>query len=383
MQAGRSRRQGLAALVALVIMAGNALAVGTGIVDRVSGWYPAGTNLTVTATAGTNDELKGWSGDTNSATFGAATITFLVNAPKTITATFRDIMRTITATAGSNGSISPSGPVAVAQGDNQTFTITPSANYHILDVLVGGSSVGAIGSYTFTNVMSNATIASSFAIDTHVVTFQAGAHGSISGGTAVQTIDHGSNATPPTITATMGYAHSGWNGSYTSVTNTRMLTALYTTNEYTLTFNSAGGSAVSPIAQLYTTAITAPAAPTRTGYTFASWNPAVPATMPASNQTHTALWTTNDYSFIVSSERGTPTPVGTNWYAHGATVNFVMTNSPIIIPNDTKYDATGWVGTGSLISGTGTNGSFTITNNTTMTWQWSTNYWIQLDVLTE
>ena len=379
----RSLKQAMAALMALGIMTGSALAVGTGIVDRVSGWCPAGTNLTVTAQPAANDMLSGWSGSTNGATFGAATITFLVNAPKTITATFVDIMRTITASAGANGSITPSGAVAVAQGDNQAFTITPAANYHILDVLVGGSSVGAVGSYTFTNVMGNATIVPSFAINTYVVTFQAGAHGSISGGTAVQTIDHGSNATPPTITATMGYAHSGWNGSYTSVTNTRMLTALYTTNEYTLTFNSAGGSAVSPIAQLYTTAITAPAAPTRTGYTFASWNPAVPATMPASNQTHTALWTTNDYSFIVSSERGTPTPVGTNWYAHGATVNFVMTNSPIIIPNDTKYDATGWVGTGSLISGTGTNGSFTITNNTTMTWQWSTNYWIQLDVLTE
>jgi len=70
---------------------------------------------------------------------------------------------TITASAGSHGSISPSGSVTVNQGADQSFTITPDTGYSINDVLVDGSSVGAISSYTFTNVTEDHTISSTFA----------------------------------------------------------------------------------------------------------------------------------------------------------------------------------------------------------------------------
>ena len=68
----------------------------------------------------------------------------------------------IDATAGSGGSISPSGAVQVTAGGSQTFTITPGRGYHIADVKVNGASVGAVESYTFTNVQSNQTIAVTF-----------------------------------------------------------------------------------------------------------------------------------------------------------------------------------------------------------------------------
>ena len=71
------------------------------------------------------------------------------------------------------------------------------------------------------------------------------------------------------------------------------LTAQWTINQYTITFNSNGGSTVDPITQDYNTAVTAPTDPTRTGYTFAGWNPVVPATMPAENITLTAQWDVN------------------------------------------------------------------------------------------
>ena len=72
---------------------------------------------------------------------------------------------TITASAGTGGSISPSGSVSVAEGSNKVFTITPNSGYHIDDVLVDGVSVGAVSTYTFTDVAANHTISASFARD--------------------------------------------------------------------------------------------------------------------------------------------------------------------------------------------------------------------------
>ena len=69
---------------------------------------------------------------------------------------------TITATAGEGGSITPAGEVSVKEGASQTFTITASEGYAIVDVLVDGQSVGAVDSYTFENVTANHTIAALF-----------------------------------------------------------------------------------------------------------------------------------------------------------------------------------------------------------------------------
>jgi hypothetical protein len=68
----------------------------------------------------------------------------------------------ITASAGTGGSISPSGAVGVANGTDQTFTITPNSGYQIADVLVDGVSVGAVTSYPFTNVTTTHTISATF-----------------------------------------------------------------------------------------------------------------------------------------------------------------------------------------------------------------------------
>src|SRR5690606_26465056 len=65
---------------------------------------------------------------------------------------------TITATAGANGSITPSGDVIVECGENQTFTITANPGFEIADVLVDGESVGAVSTYTFEDVNEDHTI---------------------------------------------------------------------------------------------------------------------------------------------------------------------------------------------------------------------------------
>src|SRR5206468_1859967 len=107
-------------------------------------------------------------------------------------ASFAIITYTITASAGAGGSISPSGAVSVDCGSDQAFSVAADACYHIADVLVDGGSVGAVSSYTFTNVTTNHTIAASFAIITYPITASAGAGGSISPTGAVS-VDCGSN----------------------------------------------------------------------------------------------------------------------------------------------------------------------------------------------
>ena len=110
----------------------------------------------------------------------AITYTVTVNSP------------VITASAGSNGSISPVGTVTLAYNGSLTFTITPDANYHVADVLVDSSSVGTPTSYPFTNVTANHTISVTFAIDTYSIMASAGPNGSI---TLSATVDYGAGKT--------------------------------------------------------------------------------------------------------------------------------------------------------------------------------------------
>src|SRR5207247_1843058 len=105
---------------------------------------------------------------------------------------------TITATAGANGSISPSGTVLLNYGGNQSFTITADPHYHVADLLVDGSSVGPVTSYTFTNVTADHSIAASFALTQHTITASADANGAISHSGAVVVSDRANQRFPIT-----------------------------------------------------------------------------------------------------------------------------------------------------------------------------------------
>ncbi len=85
----------------------------------------------------------------------------------------------ITASAGTGGSISPTGLVTVVEGSNQTFTISPHTGYLISDVTVDGGSVGPVASYTFTAVAANHTIQASFVPRMFTITGSAGPGGDI------------------------------------------------------------------------------------------------------------------------------------------------------------------------------------------------------------
>ena len=111
----------------------------------------------------------------------------------------------ITATAGTGGTISPSGAVTVNPGASKTFTITANSGYQISDVKVDGASQGAISTHTFTNVTSDHTISASFTQEatTHTLTATAGTGGTISPSGAIA-VNAGASKTF-TITANSGY----------------------------------------------------------------------------------------------------------------------------------------------------------------------------------
>jgi hypothetical protein len=119
-----------------------------------------------------------------------------VTANHTISASFTIKTYTITASAGSHGSISPSGKVTVTYGANQTFTITANTSYHISNVNVDGVSVGAVTSYTFSDVTANHKIRATFAPDVPAPTVTRIAPSSGLRNTSVTVTISGSNFTP-------------------------------------------------------------------------------------------------------------------------------------------------------------------------------------------
>ena len=216
--------------------------------------YKAGTVVTLTALPDTNCTFAGWSGGGCS---GAGQCVFTMNANTSVTAFILNTY-SITATAGTGGTISPSGMGSVNYGASQTFTITPNANYHVADVQVDGFSVGAVTSYTFNNVTANHTINATFAINSipmHTITASAGANGTIFP-SGVLTVNDGASQSF-TITPNASYhvadvqVDSSSVGPVTSYTFTKVsanhtISASFTINSFTVTPSAGTGGSISP-----------------------------------------------------------------------------------------------------------------------------------------
>lgn len=104
---------------------------------------------------------------------------------------------------------------------------------------------------------------------------------------------------------------------------------------YTIFFDSAGGSAIDPIIQDYGTTINAPAAPTKTGYTFIGWSPELPATMPAKNITVAAQWRINSYTVSLDPNGGRVSP-------DALSVTYLTPYGSLPTPVRSDYRFDGW-----------------------------------------
>ena len=109
---------------------------------------------------------------------------------------------TVTATANAGGVITPMGVHTYTYGSMPVYTITPNAGYHISDVKVNGTSVGAVTTYTFPAITADKTIEAIFAADAYTVTVNTTTNGTITGPTG----PFAYGATPTyTITPSTGY----------------------------------------------------------------------------------------------------------------------------------------------------------------------------------
>ena len=134
----------------------------------------------------------------------------------------------------------------------------------------------------------NITVTAQWEINQYTIAFDT------NGGSEIAPItqDYGTEITAPDNPTREGYTFIGWDRDIPEIMPAENITvtAQWEINRYTITFDTAGGSDIAPITQDYGTNITAPADPTREGYTFIGWDKAIPTTMPAENITVTAQW---------------------------------------------------------------------------------------------
>ena len=221
----------------------------------------------------------------------------------------------------------------------------------------GWSGTGFSGTekaVTIKNATGNREYTANWTANQYTITFNT------DGGSAVKSItqDYGTKITAPANPAKEGYTFSGWYPAIPTTMPAENMTvkATWKINQYTIAFDTDGGSKIDPITQNYGTAITAPADPTKEGYTFAGWDENIPANMPAKNMTIKAKWTINQYT--VTFKNG-------DEVVKSAEMNYGSTIAEPKAPDKEGYTFKGWQGY--------TDNMTVPARNVTFTAQWTIN----------
>ena len=148
----------------------------------------------------------------------------------------------------------------------------------------------------------NITVKAQWEINQYTITFDT------NGGSEIAPItqDYGTEITAPDNPTRKGYTFKGWDKEIPKTMPAENITvkAQWEINQYTIAFDTNGGSDIAPITQDYGTEITAPDNPTRKGYTFKGWDKEIPETMPAENMTVKAQWKINQYTITFDTNGG-------------------------------------------------------------------------------
>ena len=148
----------------------------------------------------------------------------------------------------------------------------------------------------------NITVKAQWEINQYTIAFDT------NGGSEIAPItqDYGTEITAPDNPTRKGYTFKGWDKEIPKTMPAENMTvkAQWEINQYTIAFDTNGGSEIAPITQDYGTEITAPDTPTRKGYTFKGWDKEIPETMPAENITVKAQWEINQYTITFDTNGG-------------------------------------------------------------------------------
>ena len=181
--------------------------------------------------------------------------------------------------------------------DDMTYTGHTFKGWYDNENLTG-SPVTAIGGAE----TGNKEYWAKWEINQYTITFDS------NGGSEIASItqDYGTEITAPDNPTRKGYTFKGWDKEIPETMPAENITlkAQWEINQYTITFDTNGGSDIAPITQDYGTKITAPADPTRKGYTFKGWDKEIPETMPAENMTVKAQWEINQYTITFDTNGG-------------------------------------------------------------------------------
>jgi uncharacterized repeat protein (TIGR02543 family) len=240
---------------------------------------------------------------------------------------------------------------------------------------------GQINDSTKMSIAANHTLHAKWLLSQYTVSFN------VDGGSAVpnQLIAHGGKAVEPTPPTKTGHTFAGWYTDNTfktvfdftnnAITSDTTIYAKWTVNQYTVSFNSNGGSAVAPVTTNYNTTITAPTPPTRTGHTFngwfkeaglnTAWNFATDKV--TQNTTLFAKWTINSYTVNFDVDGGST--VAAQTVNHG---DKAVVPTP---PTKTGHTFAGWFTDKTYATGFDF-ANTAITGNTTIYAKWTINQYI-------
>ncbi|NLG54709.1 MAG: hypothetical protein GX542_03535, partial [Rhodococcus sp.] len=315
---------------------------------------------------------------------------------------------TVNVSAGAKGSVEPSGAVRLMEGTSTTLVARAATGYHVSKAIFDGVETNCTGLGTaeatldVVNVTSDHEIHFEFAVNLPTLTVVS-AHGTPQPEPGAHTFEQGSRVTNrvDAVVDDKGtrYRCVGWrleggdpasgvtNECVTVIERNCVLTWLWETN-YCLSAASQGPGVLRGGSEWYAAGATAHlTAEAEAHATFRRFEGDLEGATIVGNtvslvmngpRSVTAVFEPDMYTLLVLSEHGGCVPeAGTHAYAWGTSVACAVTNASVSAGDGLiRYDCIGWIGSGDVTNGVGTNCCFTLKTDSSLAWQWQTNYWL-------